>query len=87
MSGDLVAFVANSSASSLPGTTMCDGIQNTILTILSVAKIVFWMLLAMLHLVCMLAIEMTAPIESLRMRSISWLVEYEIDMEITESKP
>ena len=50
------------------------------LMVLLVERIMFWMLRARLHFVCMLAIDVIALIESLRMRIFSWGVESEIDM-------
>jgi len=79
VSGGLVAFVANSSSTSLPGMPMWNRINMNLMmmNMMLVKRIMFWILRARLHLVCILVIEVTALIKSLKTRTLSWLVESE----------
>jgi mannose/fructose/N-acetylgalactosamine-specific phosphotransferase system component IID len=54
----------------ITGNTVWDRIHVN-LTILLVVRIMFWMLRTKLHVVCILAIEVTTLIESLDMRIFS----------------
>jgi hypothetical protein len=71
-----VFAVARSSASSLPGIPMCDGIYIIFIVLLE-ACILFWIFWAMLNFVFVFDIADIALIESLSMRILLWIMDRE----------